>query len=259
MKTMHAIWKGSISFGLINIPVQLFSASHDRELKFTLLHAKDHAKIHYNRICDADGKEVPYEEIVKGYEIQKGHYVVLTEEDFKKANLEKTSTIEIVQFAEEADVDAIYCERPYLLQPEKKASKAYVILREALKRSKKVAIARYVLHHHERLGMIKAHGDALILIQMRLQSELTLPKKLELPKEGSKEEVGMALALIDKLTKPFHPEKFKDTYVEDLKKIIAQKAKKKKVTAKGRAARPSKVQDITTLLKASLEKRRAAR
>lgn len=252
---MHAIWKGSLSFGLVNIPIELYSASRERELKFVLLHAKDHCRIHYARICEADGKEVPYEEIVKGYEVEKGRFVVLTEDDFKKANREKTSAIEILHFADEQEIDPIYYERPYFLGPDKKASKAYAILCEALCRSKKVAVCRYVLHHHERIGIVKAEGGALVLIQMRLQSELTLPKKVDLPKKVAQEEVKMAIALIDKLTKPFKPQKYKDTYVEDLKQIIRKKARHRKVLAKGHAVRPSKVQDLTALLRASLEKR----
>lgn len=258
---MHAIWKGSLSFGLVNIPIELYSASRERELNFTLLHRKDNGKIRYMRICEAEGKEVPYEEIVKGYEIEKGRFVVLSEEDFKKANLEKTGTIEILHFADEEEIEAIYFERPYFLAHEKKAGKAYAILRDSLAESKKVAVARFVLHHHERLGLIKAHGEALILIQMRLHSELLQPKDFSYPshKEATRKEMQMALALIDKLTKPFRPEKYKDTYVEDLKKIIHKKSKSKKVAAKGHAPRVTKVHDISALLKASLEKRKVAR
>jgi len=251
---MRSIWRGAISFGLIHIPVRLYSASKDRELKFKLLHKQDLSEIRYARICKADGKEIPWEDIVKGYEYREGDYVVLTEEDFEKANPKKTKTIEIIDFTQEDQIDSMYYETPYYLEPEKGSAKAYNLLREALKRSKKVAVGNYVLRQHEHLGVIKPHGDILVLNQLRYHSELKSPKGLEIPKEGPivKSEVDIALKLIDELTKPFRPQNYSDTYANEVKKIIVQKSKGKKVKIK-KTERPHRVHDIMSLLKGSLE------
>lgn len=252
---MRSIWKASISFGLVNIPINLYSATRDRELKFTLLHKKDMSEIRYAKICKEEDKEVPYEDIVKGYEYEKGNYIILTDEDFEKANITKTKTIDILDFADEEEIDSMYYERPYFLEPDKGANKAYALLRDALKKSKKVAIAKYVLKNHEHLAVLKPHGKALILNQMRTHSELIKPTELKLPEEEkvSNKEMEMALKLIEQLSGPFHPEEYKDTYTEDLKEIIAQKAKGIKIKPKGKEPKPSKVTDIMSLLKASLE------
>src|SRR5262249_10175282 len=140
---MRALWSGSLSFGLINIPVRIYSATEARALDFDMLHKKDLSPIRFARICKAEEKEVPWQEIVKGYEYQEGEYVVLDEEDFKRASVKKTKTIEIIDFVEEIEIDPVYYEKPYYLEPGKGADKAYVLLRESLKKSKKVAIARF--------------------------------------------------------------------------------------------------------------------
>jgi len=252
---MRAIWKGSIGFGLVNIPVNLYSATVDREVKFALLHKDDMSEIRYARICKAEEKEVPYEEIVKGYEYEKGLYVVLTEEDLQKANIEKSKRIEIVSFADEHEIDSIYFEKPYYLEPDKKSGQAYAILRDALLKSKKVGIARYVFRNHERLGIIKVHDHVLILNQMRLHSEVLPVKHLEVPKGKtvSSKELSMALELIEHFEEPFKIEQYHDTYVDDLKEIITKKAKGKKIRPKEAKERPSKVHDIASLLRESLK------
>jgi DNA end-binding protein Ku len=253
---MRSIWKGAISFGLVNIPVRLYKASRERELKFKLLHKKDLSEIRYARICKADGKEVPWDDIVKGYEWQDGDYVVLADEDFEKANLKKTRSIDIVDFTDEDQIDTIYYETPYYLEPEKGAVKAYVLLREALKRSKKVAVGNYVFRQHEHLGVIKPRGDLLLLNQLRYDVELIDPKDLNIPKKEtlSKNEVDIALELIDKLTKPFHPSEYTDTYTDEIKAVIKQKAKGKRVKIKTESTSKSpKVHDIMALLKQSLQ------
>ena len=250
---MRSIWRGAISFGLIHIPVRLYSASKNRELKFKLLHKKDLSEIRYARICKADGKEIPWEDIVKGYEYRPGDYVVLTEEDFQKANPKKTKTIEIIDFTGEDQIDSMYYDTPYYLEPEKGSSKAYNLLREALKRSKKVAVGNYVLRQHEHLGVIKPHGDVLVLNQLRYHSELKSTKGLNIPKEVPlvKNEVDIALKLIEQLTKPFRPGDYSDTYTDEVKKIIVQKSKGKKIKVK--KEKKPKVHDIMALLKESLE------
>ena len=260
---MRAIWTGALSFGLVNIPVRLYSASEERGgLDLDMLHKKDLSPIRYARICKADGKEVPWEDIVKGYEYEKGDYVILTDEDFKKANVKKTKTIDIVDFAKEGDIDPIYYEKPYYLEPEKGAFKAYALLREAIKRSKKVGVAKFVIRNREHIGAIRVVGKALVLEQMRYKEDLREPEGLNLPAKdegASKREIEMALNLIDQLTAGFDPKKFKDTYTEDLKEVIEQKAKGKRPKAKNvKKTAPTRTEhDIMAMLKKSLEKERA--
>lgn len=251
---MRTIWKGAISFGLIHIPVRLYTASHSRELTFKLLHKKDLSEIRYARICKEETKEVPWDEIVKGYEIEEGNFVVLSDEDFQKANVKKSKTIEILDFAFEEEIDPIFYETPYYLEPEKGAAKAYNLLREALRESGKVAVGHFVFKQHEHLGVIRPHGDLLILNQLRYVSELVNPAQLNIPKEGkiSKQEMEMALKLIDQLTHPFQPDRYSDTYTEDLKALIAKKSKGKKSVVKEKPEKPAKIHDIMTLLKQSL-------
>lgn len=254
---MHSVWKGAISFGLVNIPVNLYSASRQRELKFKLLHKKDHAEIRYARICKADNKEIPWHDVAKGYELTRGEYVILDEKDFEKANLKKTKTIEIIDFTDEGEIDSIYYEKPYFIEPAKGAAKAYLLLLEALKKSKKVAVGNYVLMHHEHLGVIKPHGDLLVLIQLRYKEELISPKGLDIPKEKglSKNEVSMALKLVEQLSKPFNPGRYSDTYTDELKAMIKKKAKGRRVQIK-KIPKSSKVHDITSLLEESLHRKK---
>jgi DNA end-binding protein Ku len=257
---MRSIWKGAISFGLIHIPVRLYVASKSRELKFKMLHKQDLSEIRYARICKTDGKEVPWEDVVKGYEVQHGDYVILTDEDFEKANLKKTKTIDILDFTDEDQIDTIYYQTPYYLEPEKGSSNAYNLLREALTRSKKVAIGNFVLRQHEHLGVIKPHGNVLILNILRYDAELISPKDLNIPREkiAPKKEVDIALKLIDQLTKPFKPSDYADTYTEEVKEIIKKKAKGHKLKAikKGKALPAPKVHNIMALLQKSLKKQK---
>lgn len=252
---MRSLWKGSISFGLVNIPVKMYVASHEREFKFVMLHKKDLSQVRYARICKAEDKEIPWEEIVKGYEYEPGEYVVLNEEDFKKANLTKSKTVEILDFVKEEEIDTLLYVKPYFLEPEKNAEKSYHLLREALKKSKKVGIAKFVLHNREHVAVVKPYKDAIILNELRYLDEIVLSKELNLTQKEkiSPKELEMALKLIDQLTASFSPSKYKDTYTEEIREIINQKAKGKKIHPKGKEPKPSKVQDIMTLLKASLE------
>lgn len=254
---MRSIWSGSLSFGLINIPVQLYSATQEHALEFDMLHKKDLSPIRYMRVCKEDGQEVPYKDIVKGYEYQKGEYVVVTEEDFKHADVKKTTTIDIKDFVFEDEIDMIYFEKPYYLEPGKGSDKAYALLRDALKKSEKVGVVTFVLRNREHLGIIKPYKDAIVLNQLRFESEIREMEGLKLPKEGTatKKEVDTAMKLIDQLTEKFVAKAYKDTYIDDLKAIIDKKIKgisPKKKTEKG-VAKPSKVHDIMSLLKASLE------
>ncbi len=258
LAVMRSIWRGALSFGLIHIPVRLYSASKSRELKFKMLHSKDLSEIRYARICKADGKEIPWEEIVKGYEYEDGDYVILTEEDFEKANIKKTRTIEIIDFTEEDQIDTIYYDTPYYLEPEKGAGKAYALLYEALKKSKKVAVGHFVFRHHEHLGVIRVHENLLVLHQLRYESEILDAKDLNIPKGPIvKNELDMALKLIDQLTKPFKPGDYSDSYTDEIKAMIKRKAKGQRVAIqKAPEEKSAKVKDILSLLENSLKQRK---
>jgi DNA end-binding protein Ku len=254
---MRPIWSGALAFGLINIPVKLYSASEERAMKFKLLSKHGNCPISYLKVIRGTQKEVPYEDIVKGYEYQKGDYVVLTDEDFKKASPRKTKTIDVVSFVDEDEVDSRYVNKPYFLEPDAKAEKAYVLLREALKRAKKVGVATFVLREKEHMAMIRPEGDALMLVQLRYQDELRKPEDLKLPKAAkfSKKELDMAIALICQLQDHFNADEFRDTYTEELQKVIAQKAKGKtvKIEAGEAAPVPTDMRNLMEALRKSLE------
>lgn len=253
---MRALWSGALSFGLINIPIRLYSATRDHGLSFDMLHKKDLSPIRYARICKADGKEIPYQDIVKGYQYQKGDYVILVDEDFKRASVKKTKSIEILDFVPENEIDPIYYEKPYYLEPIEGSEKAYVLLRESLKKSKKVGIARFVFHTREHIGVLKPHEHLIMLNQLRYNSEIKSANELHIPEvtKASAQEVAMALKLIEHLSSHFHPENYHDTYTEDLKKVIEEKAKGKKThRQKGKEPKVTDVKDIMHLLKESLE------
>lgn len=253
---MRHIWSGTISFGLIHIPVRLYNATKESRLNFKYLRKKDLCPIKYMRICRLTGEEVPFKEIVRGYEYQKGDYVVLQDEDFKKASVKKTQTIEILKFVNAAEIDQDYLEKPFYLEPTKEAQKAYVLLREALKKSNKVGIAKFVLKTREHLAVIKPDDELLVLDQMRFKDELLDPKDLNIPKEQkySKKELDIAIQLISQLTEPFRPEDFHDTYAEEIKEIVQNKARGKPVKpGKEEEITPTPVADIMAKLKESLE------
>lgn len=212
---MRPIWNGSISFGLINIPVRMFSASNPREgIDLDMLHKKDQGHIRYARICRKDGEEVSWDDIVKGYEYQDGEYVVLTQKDLDGLDAEKSQTIDIQQFVDEPDIDIRYFEKPYYLEPQKGGDKAYALLRTSLEKSGKLAFAKFVMHQREHVAVIKPLGRALVLMQMRFPSDLREPSDLHLPTDKgiTDKEKEMALKLIKQETSPFVPEGLHDTY-----------------------------------------------
>ncbi|MCL4377677.1 MAG: Ku protein [Actinobacteria bacterium] len=231
---MKPLWEGAISFGLILIPVKLYKATKERKPDFHLVREKDLCPIKYMRVCKLTGEEIPYNEIVKSYEYQKGDYIILHDEDFKKAYLKRTENIEIVEFTDEDKIDSKYYEQPYYIEPEKGASKVYALLREALKRTKKVGVAKYVLHNLEHLGVLKVENEILVLNQIRFDSEIRKPADLKIPagENMSDKEIDTAIMLIDQLSAPFKPEDFKDTYTEEIKKAIEEKIKTGKITEK---------------------------
>ncbi|MCE5318566.1 MAG: Ku protein [Parachlamydia sp.] len=255
---MRAIWSGLISFGLINIPVKLYSASDEHAIKFSLLHKADLSPIRYVRSCKEDDKEIGYQDMVKGYEYQKGEYVVFDKEDFKRLDKKKTETIEIVQFTKSEEIDPIFFAKPYYLEPDKGGGKPYALLREALKSSDTVAVVKFVFRNKQHLGIIKPYGEALILDQMRYASEMRETKDLELPEKKllDKKEISMAQELVEKLTDRFDPTAFRDEYTEELRKAIEDKVQGIPVGKKGKATKSSKIHDISTLLKESLDELR---
>ncbi len=252
---MRALWTGSISFGLINIPVKLYSAADTRDgIDLHMLHAPDQGKIRYAKICETEDKEVPYEEIVKAYEYDDDKFVILTDKDFEAAEGEHTSTVDIAQFSEEDEVDIRYLEKPYYLEPTKGGEKAYALLREALKKADKIAVARFVLRDREHLAAIKPVGSALVLNQMRFPADLHTPGSLNLPPQhkATPSELEMAEKLIKQLTKPFIPEDFHDSYTEELEDRIKAKVKHQPV-AKTKPASHKPTTDLMAALVASLE------
>ncbi len=256
---MRAIWTGSISFGLINIPVKLYSGTEIRGgIDLRMLHKKDLSPIRYARICRQDGKEIPFEEIVKGYEWREGDYIVLEDSDFAKADAKRSTTIDIKLFCYATDIDLRYFQTPYFLEPAKGSDKPYALLRDSLAKSGKLAIAKFVLRNREHLAAIIPVDKALVLQQMHFTNELRSPAGLKLPAAGdsAKAEVDLAMKLIDQLTGPFIPEDFHDTYTEELEKIIEEKAKGKPIKARGKEPVATKTVDLMATLKASLEKQK---
>lgn len=255
---MRPLWTGSISFGLVNIPVRMFSGTHPQEgIDLDMLHKEDHAPIRYARICRKDGEEIAWNDIEKGYEYQDGDYVVLTQADFDKANPKKTQTVDIQQFVDSAEIDIRYYDKPYYLEPVKGGEKAYALLRAALEKTDKLAIAKFVIHQKEHLGAIKPVGRALVLNQMRYPTDLREATELKFPsgKDVSEKEVDVAVKLIKQETKHFIPEDFHDTYTEELEEIIKAKTKGKKPPKHDKAPKDTSAADLMSALKASLNEK----
>jgi len=254
---MHPIWSGVLSFGLINIPIKVYSGTAGTNIEFNLLHKKDYSPIRYAKVCRKDGKELTQDEIVKGYEYQDGDYVVLTNEDLKSVNLNRSQAIDVLEFVKEEEIDTIYFEKPYYLEPDKGSGKAYAILREALKKSKKVGVAKFVIHSREHLGIVKPHENILVLEQIRYEDQLAAWEKLHIPESEHPrtKELIMATSFIDHLTEHFDPEEYKDTFHEKLMKLIKHKLKGHKIqVAKIDEAKPTKSTDLMLMLKESLER-----
>jgi Ku protein, prokaryotic len=249
---MRAIWSGSIGFGLVNIPVKMYSAVESSTLDLDMLDKKDHANIKFKRVNENTGKEVAWENIVKGYLVNE-KYVVLDKSDFEKASPEKTKHIEITQFVDEKEIDSTYFEVPYFLEPDKTGARAYALLRDALKKSGKAGVGMFVMRDREHVAVIKAKDDVIILNRIRFADEIRSPKDLKLPETKAKpDELKMAMALINQLSQKFDPRKYKDDYTEKLLKIINAKAKGKKAPFKPMKVVHSSTKDLMEQLKASL-------
>jgi DNA end-binding protein Ku len=254
----RAIWKGSISFGLVNIPIALYAATRREELKFRLLRETDLSPVNYKRVAEKDGKEVPWDQIVKGYEYEKGKYVVLQEKDFQRVDLEATQTVDIQDFVDLEEINPMYFYKPYYLEPQKGGDKAYALLRDALKDSKKVGVAKVVIKTRQYLAGVKPEDGALVLELMHFADELADPTKLHVPKkaEVGKRELHMAKSLIDSMTSKWNPQKYKDDYREALMEVIEEKVEAggKEIEEKLRKApKPTKVIDLVSVLQKSLE------
>ena len=261
---MRAIWKGSISFGLVNIPIALYPATRKEELKFRLLRAADHSPVNYKRVAEKDGKEVPWDQIVKGYEYEKGKFVVLNEKDFQRVDLEATQTVDIQDFVDIEEIDPMYFYKPYYLEPQKGGDKAYVLLREALADGKKVGIAKVVIKTRQYLAGVKALKHALVLELMHFAAELADAEKLRVPKklEAGKREKEMAKALVDSMTSKWDPEKYHDDYREALLEVIEEKVESggKEIEEKPKPKKEStKVIDLVAVLQESLAKSQGAK
>ena len=261
---MRAIWKGSISFGLVNIPIALYPATRKEELKFRLLRAKDHSPVNYKRVAAKDGKEVPWDQIVKGYEYEKGKFVVLNEKDFQRVDLEATQTVDIQDFVDLEEIDPMYFYKPYHLEPQKGGDKAYVLLREALADGKKVGIAKVVIKTRQYLAGVKALKHALVLELMHFAEELADAEKLKVPKklEVGKREKEMAKKLVESMTSKWDPEKYKDDYREALMEVIEEKVESggKEIEEKPKPKKEStKVIDLVAVLQESLARSQGAK
>jgi DNA end-binding protein Ku len=251
----RAIWKGSIAFGLVNIPIELFSAVRDHRPKFRLLHAKDESPVHYERVCQSEGKPVAWEELVKGYEYEKGQFVVLSKDDFKTAADEKTKTIDILDFVDPKEIDERYFETPYYLQPGKGAERSYALLREAIRESGRIGIGKMILREAQHLASLEVIGDALVLTMMRFGDELADLADFRFPAaEGlRKPELAMAQQLIEHLSATWDPEKYTDEYRDNLMRVIQAKLKGKKPRLVGRETpQQANVVDLMERLRASL-------
>jgi len=254
----RAIWKGSISFGLVNIPIALYPATRREELRFRLLRKSDLSPVNYKRVAEKDGKEVSWDEIVKGYEYEKGKYVVLKAEDFERVDLEATQTVDIQDFVDQEQIDPMFFYKPYYLEPQKGGDKAYVLLRDALKESNKVGIAKVVIKTRQYLAGVKPEDGALVLELMHFADELADPGKLHVPKktEVGKREMNMAKSLIDSMSSKWDPEKYKDEYREALMDVIEEKVEAggKEIKEKPKKApKPTKVIDLVSVLQKSLD------
>lgn len=262
----RALWKGAISFGLVTIPVSLYPAKDAREnISFNMLHRDDLRRIHFKRMDD-EGHEVAMQDIVKGYEYERDQYVVIEPADLKKANVEATQSIDIVQFADRADIDITYYDTPYYTEPAKAGRRAYALLRETLKRTGKVGVAKIVIRERQHLCAVLADGPALIAYTLRWPYQLREATHLDLPSEDldalavTDQELNMAEQLVNAMAGEWRPEQFRDTYRDDVMRLIEEKIKGGKITTR-KEAKPkegAEVVDIMALLRQSIEAKQSA-
>ena len=252
----RALWKGSISFGLVNIPIELHTAVRDHRPRFRMLHAKDRSPVRFQRVCIKDGHPVAWEDLVKGYEYAKGRFVVLTKEDFQAAALEKTRTVDIIDFVKSDEIDDRYFETPYYLVPAKGGERAYALLREAIREAGRIGIATFILREAQHLAAVEVIGEALVLSVMRFADELVDTANFSFPAASNirKPELDMAKALVNSLASEWDAGKYSDKYRENLLRIIQGKVKGKDVDLEPMTEAPrADVVDLMERLRRSLE------
>ncbi|MEA2368740.1 MAG: end-binding protein Ku [Thermoleophilaceae bacterium] len=251
----RSIWTGAISFGLVNVPVKLYSAVSKKNVRFHQLHESDGVRIQQKRVCPADGEEVPWDDIVKGYEISPDQYVVVTPEELEALDPKKTKTIDIEEFVDLEEIDPLFYDHPYYLLPGQGAAKPYKLLADAMKDANKVAIARVVIRTKEQLVAIRPHGDILAMATMNFADEVVDPDSFdEAPGDDidtTKRELDMARQLIASLTSQFEPSKYHDEYREAVLGLIEKKAEGQEVVLQP-AEEPEQVPDLMAALEASL-------
>lgn len=255
---MRPIWTGAIGFGLVNIPVKLYSATETSSLDLDMLDKKDHSNIHFKRVNAKTGREVAWENIVKGFKMPNDDYVVLSEKDFEMASAKKSKTIEITDFVKEEEIESLYYETPYYLEPDKSGTRAYALLREALQKTKKVGVATFVMRSKESLAILRANENVIVLNRIRFEEEIRDTSALKLPAKSSikASELKMAVSLIEQLSAKFDISQYKDTYSAQLMKLIKAKAKGVKTKEPKLKVVYSKTKDLMDQLKASLDTRR---
>ncbi|HEU4345565.1 MAG TPA: Ku protein [Candidatus Binatia bacterium] len=258
------IWKGSLDFGLVSIPVALYSAQAAGRIDFDLIDKRDFSRVRYRRVNEKTGREVPWDQIVKGYQHKKGEYVALTDADFRNANVEASRSIRITEFVDAAQISPIYYEQPYYLQPLKNGRRAYALLREVLQKTGKVGIAKVVIRSRQHLAAVMAEGPLLVLNVLRFPHELRDASSLDVPESAKRadvtsQEVKMAEQLVEALAGDWNPERYRDEYRDDLMKVIDRKIQsgQSKATApaepEGRRQPQGKVIDIMHLLRQSVD------
>jgi DNA end-binding protein Ku len=257
----RAIWKGALAFGLVNIPVELHTAVRDHRPRFRLLHAKDKSPVEYQRVCRREGKPVAWQDLVKGYEYERGHFVVLTKDDFETAALEKTRTIDIIDFVQGEAIDARFFDVPYYVAPDKGSDRAYAVLRDALRDSGKVGIGRVFLREVQHLAAVGVVDEAIVVTMMRFADQLVDESTLSLPSgKVDARELDLARRLIEGLSSDWNPEQYKDDYRENLMRVIKSKMTgKKPKLAEAEPITDANVVDLMTRLRESLAQGGAGR
>jgi DNA end-binding protein Ku len=252
----RAIWKGALSFGLVNIPVEVHTAVRENRPRFRMLHAKDRSPISFERVCQKEGETVAWADIVKGFEYEKGRFVVLTKEDFEAAALEKTKRIDVLDFVQAEAIDDRFFDKPYYLTPAAGGDEAYALLREAIRDSGRIGVAKFILRDTQHLAAVEAIDDALVLSTLRFADELVDTGSLRFPaaKAVRKQDRALAKTLIDNLSSEWNPEKYKDDYSENLMRVIKARMKGKEARlVSDERPRDSNVVDLMERLRASLD------
>lgn len=253
---MRSIWNGAISFGLITIPVKMYSASEESRLDLDMLDKHDNARIRYKRVNEDTGEEVEWKDIVKGY-LKDDHYIILEDEDFEQANLKKSKTIDIEEFIEGDEVNEMLFKKPYFLEPQKESGKSYNLLRDALKETGKFGVATFVMRQKEHLSLIGVYKNVIVVHIIRFADEIRDPEELNLPDvKAKKKEVDMALSLIEQYTEKFDHSKYKDVYTDELMKVIEAKGAGKKTKVKGKTPKATPADDLLKQLRASLKQKK---